>query len=130
MRPHETRDEGMQRADAQIPLRCSSPANSEAQPDHCRKGRPKGEKPETQSVASIEWALRKHLQCMQDPPKKVLGERAAHGGNNANPFPKDHGHLVNLQEGKCCKEQHQVRGREGGLKSKDYQDRQSQGRPY
>ena len=30
----------------------------------------------------------------------------------------------------CVKEQHQVRGREGGLKSKDYQDRQSRGRPY
>ena len=28
----------MQRADTQIPLRCSSPASSEAQPDHCRKG--------------------------------------------------------------------------------------------
>ena len=28
----------------------------------------------------------------------------------------------------CVKEQHQVRGREGGLKSKD-QDRQSRGRP-
>ena len=55
---------------------------------------------------------------MQAPSKKVLGERAAHGGNNANPFPKDHVHLVNLQEGKCCKDQHQVRGREEGLKSK------------
>ena len=67
---------------------------------------------------------------MQDPPKKVLGERAAHGGNQVNPSPKDHGHLVNLQRGEGCKEQHQVRGREGGLKSKDYQDRQSRGRPY
>jgi len=25
---------------------------------------------------------------MQDPPKKVLEERAAHGGSNANSFPK------------------------------------------
>ena len=51
---------------------------------------------------------------MQDPPKKVLGERAAHGGNNANPSPKDHGHLVNLQEGKCCKEQHQSKRKRKG----------------
>ena len=101
----------------QIPLRCSSPANSETQLDHRRKGYPKREKPE--------WALRKHLQCMQDSPKKVLEERAAHGGTNANPFRKDHGHLVNLQEGNCCKEQHQAGGREGGLKIKVNQDRQN-----
>ena len=31
-------------ADTQIPLRCSSPAKSEAQPDLCRKRCPKGEK--------------------------------------------------------------------------------------
>ena len=55
---------------------------------------------------------------MQAPPKKVLEERAAHGGNNANPFPKDHVHLVNLQKGKCCKEQHQVRGRKRGSRAR------------
>ena len=37
MKPSETKDESMQRADTQSPLRCSSPASSEAQPDHCRK---------------------------------------------------------------------------------------------
>ena len=42
VKPRETRDEGMQQADTQIPLRCSSPANGEAQPDLCRKGCPKG----------------------------------------------------------------------------------------
>ena len=53
VKPRETRDESMQGADTQIPLRCSSPANSEAQPDLCRKGCPKEKKPETQSVASV-----------------------------------------------------------------------------
>ena len=33
-------------------------------------------------------------KCMQDPPKKDLGERAAHGGNHTNPSPKDHGHVL------------------------------------
>ena len=37
MKPSETKDESMQRADTQSPLRCSSPASSEAQPDHRRK---------------------------------------------------------------------------------------------
>ena len=55
---------------------------------------------------------------MQDPRKKVLGERAAHGGNHAKPSPKDHGHLVNLQEGKRCKEQHQVREEKGGSRAR------------
>ena len=42
------------------------------------------------------------------------------------------GGIVNRkgEEVSCVKEQHQVGGREGGLKSKDYQDRQSQGSPY
>ena len=35
MKPSETKDESMQRADTYSPLRCSSPASSEAQPDHC-----------------------------------------------------------------------------------------------
>ena len=37
MKPSETKDESMQRADTQSPLGCSPPASSEAQPDHCRK---------------------------------------------------------------------------------------------
>ena len=37
MKPRETEDRSMQRADTQIPLRSSSPASSEAQPDHCGK---------------------------------------------------------------------------------------------
>ena len=34
MKPSETKDESVQRADTQSPLRCSSPASGEAQPDH------------------------------------------------------------------------------------------------
>ena len=34
VKPRETKDESMQRADTQIPLRCSPPASSKAQPDH------------------------------------------------------------------------------------------------
>ena len=37
VKARETKDGSMQRADTQIPLRSSSPASSEAQPDHCRK---------------------------------------------------------------------------------------------
>ena len=37
MKPSETKDESMQRADTQSPLRCSPPASSKAQPDHRRK---------------------------------------------------------------------------------------------
>ena len=37
MKPRETKDESMQRAESQSPLRCSSPESSEAPPDHCRK---------------------------------------------------------------------------------------------
>ena len=36
---------------------------------------------------------------------------------------------ISMGEVVCAKEQHQVRGREGGLKSKGHQDRQSRGRP-
>ena len=60
----------MQQASTQIPLRCSSPANSEAQPDHSRKVDLKRQKPETQSVASVEWASRK-APVHADSPKRT-----------------------------------------------------------
>ena len=130
MKPHETKDEGMQRADTQIPLRSSSPASSEAQPDHCRKRCPKGGKPETQSVAPIEHR-EGHLQCMQYP-KRNLGEGAVHGGKKNGeeervvPFgrrekggQKKETKLSSTRSisrcgGRLVKEQYQVRGREEG----------------
>ena len=56
MKPSETKDESMQRADTQSPLRCSPPASSEAQPDHRRKvvqkvGRQRQEKKTFDSVS-------------------------------------------------------------------------------
>ena len=101
-----------------------------------------------------------HPQCMQYPPKGSLGERSSTwrkekwGRRESSAFKKQPrrsskeerrgglkkepnslqppGGIVNRkgEEVSCVKEQHQVGGREGGLKSKDYQDRQSQGSPY
>ena len=61
----------MQRADTQIPLRSSSPASSEAQPDHCRKMFKRWEARDTVSTQHRE----SHPQCMQYPPKRNVGER-------------------------------------------------------
>ena len=55
VKPSETKDESMQRAETQSPLRCSSPASSEAQPDHRRKVVQKvGSQRLSQSVAPSE----------------------------------------------------------------------------
>ena len=148
----------MQRADTQIPLRSSSPASSEAQPDHCRKGVQKVGSQRHSQWHPLSKHRESHPQCMQYPPKRNLGERSStwrkekgeeervvpsesnpdalrkkrEGGAEEGPNSQPPGRLVNIngEEVVCVKEQHQVRGREGGLKSKDYQDRQSRGRPY
>ena len=76
MKPRETEDEGMQRADTQIPVRSSPPA-SEAQPDHCRK--------DVQKVGS-----QRHSQCTQS-------------ASIAKVFPV---HAVSVQEELGRKEHH------------------------
>ena len=75
MKPSETKDESMQRANTQSPLRCSSPASSEAQPDHRREG--------VQEVGS-----RRHSQwhpvsrqCENELERRIWEKGAAHGGN-------------------------------------------------
>ena len=65
MKPRETKDESMQRADTQYPLRSSSPASSEAQPDHCRKRCPKGGTSPVHAVSA---------------PRGTWEKGAAHGG--------------------------------------------------
>ena len=77
MKPSETKDESMQRADTQSPLRCSSPASSEAQPDHRRKV-----VKEVGSQRHSQWhpvsrQRENELQRMQYPPKMNLGERSS-----------------------------------------------------
>ena len=77
MKPRETEDEGMQRADTQIPLRSSSPASSEAQPDHCRKDVQKVGSQRHSQWHPVSKHRESHLQCMQYPPKRNLGERSS-----------------------------------------------------
>ena len=77
MKPSETKDESMQRADTQSPLRCSSPASSEAQPDHCRKDVQKVGSQRHSQWHPVSKHRESHLQCMQDPPKRNLGERSS-----------------------------------------------------
>ena len=77
MKPSETKDESMQRADTQSPLRCSSPASSEAQPDHRRKV-----VQEVGSQRHSQWhpvsrQRENEPQCMQYPPKMNLGEKSS-----------------------------------------------------
>ena len=77
MKPSETKDESMQRADTQNPLRCSSPASSEAQPDHCKKDVQKVRSQRHSQWHPVSMHRENHLQCMQYPPKRNLGERSS-----------------------------------------------------
>ena len=70
----------MQRADTQIPLRSSSPASSEAQPDHCRKDVPKVGNQRRSQWHPVSKLREDHPQCMQYPPKRNLGERSSTWG--------------------------------------------------
>ena len=77
MKPRETKDESMQRAESQSPLKCSSPASNEAPPDHCRKV-----VEEVGSQRHSQWHpvsrhREDHPQCMQYPPKRNLGEMSS-----------------------------------------------------
>ena len=142
----------MQRANTQIPLRSSSPASSEAQPDHCRKDVQKVGNQTHSQWHPVNKHREGHLQCLQYPPKRNLGERSSTWGKEkggrgeSSAFRKQPRRsseeerrggwrripnsrqppcgLVHLkgEEVVCVKEQHQVRGREGGLKSKGNQD--------
>ena len=78
MKPRETEDEGMQRADTQIPLRSSSPASSEAQPDHCRKDVQKVGSQRHSQWHPLSKHRESHPQCMQYPPKEELGRKEQH----------------------------------------------------
>ena len=74
MKPRETKDESMQRAESQSPLRCSSPESSEAPPDHCRKV-----VEEVGGQRHSQWH-EDCPQCMQYPPKITWEKGAALGG--------------------------------------------------
>ena len=77
MKPRETKDKSMQRADTQNPLRSPSPASSEAQPDHCRKDVQKVGSQRHSQWHPVSKHRESHLQCMQYPPKRNLGERSS-----------------------------------------------------
>ena len=70
----------MQQADTQIPLRSSSPASSEAQPDHCRKDVQKVGNQRRSQWHPVSRHREDHPQCMQYPPKRNLGERSSTWG--------------------------------------------------
>ena len=70
MKPSETRDESMQRAMTQSPLRCSSPASSEAQPDHRKKVVKEVGSQRRSQWRPVSRQREKVLQCMQYPPKQ------------------------------------------------------------
>ena len=75
MKPIETKDESMQRAESQNPLRCSSPA--EAPPDHCRKVVQEVGSQRHSQWHPVSWQRENDLQCMQYPPKRNLGEMSS-----------------------------------------------------
>ena len=77
MKPRETKDKNMQRANTQNPLRSSSPASSEAQPDHCRKDVQKVGNQRHSQWHPLSKHREGHPQCMQYPPKRNLGEKSS-----------------------------------------------------
>ena len=77
MKPRETKDGSMQRANTQIPLRCSSPASSDAQPDHCRKDVQKVGNQRHSQWHPVSKHREGHPQCRQYPPKWKLGESSS-----------------------------------------------------
>ena len=77
MKPSETKDENMQRADTQSPLRCSSPTSSEAPPDHCRKVVQEVGSQRHSQWRPVSWQRENELQCLQYPPRRNLGERSS-----------------------------------------------------
>ena len=77
MKPRETKDRSMQRANTQIPLRCSSPASSEAQPDHCRKDVQEVGNQRHSQWHPVSKHREGHPQCVQYPPKRNLGESSS-----------------------------------------------------
>ena len=78
MKPRETEDEGMQRADTQIPLRSSSPASSEAQPDHCRKDVQKVGRQRHSQWHPVSKASRKSSPVHAVSAQEELGRKEQH----------------------------------------------------
>ena len=80
MKPRETKDESMQRAESQSPLRCSSPESSEAPPDHCRKVVEEVGGQRHSQWHPVSRQREDCPQCMQYPPKITWDKGAALGG--------------------------------------------------
>ena len=81
MKPSETKDVSMQRADTQNPLRCSPPASSEAQPDHRRKVVQKVGSQRHSQWHPVSRQRENDLQCLHYPPRGTWEKGAAHGGS-------------------------------------------------
>ena len=80
MKPRETKDESMQRAESESPLRCSSPASSEAPPDHCRKVVEEVGGQRHSQWHPVSRQREDCPQCRQYPPKITWERGAALGG--------------------------------------------------
>ena len=84
MKPSETKDEVMQRAETQSPLRCSSPASSEAQPDHHKEPFLRDKRGKT----TMTWMQqRKTKDNAQPPDLEGSNPLIPLVGSSSNPLP-------------------------------------------